>query len=250
MCRSVLLFVVCGGLIAYSEAAWGQMNRSTTGRTSVSGLGGAGTSGARTNRTQGMQQGGQLSSAAAISRDASAFVGDSAGSFLSRSGSQGTMRGGMTGVSGLGGLGTMGAMGMMGGMTGRSGMMGRSGFGTNQFGQTNLGGRAGRAGTGTSQVRTPLRLGFEVSRSGATEISARLERRIPRIPGLESVAGVAVTMDGQTAVLQGAVASQTQRDLIGRLALLEPGVSEVRNELVVSSSGPNLSPELVPANTP
>ena len=255
MCRSLLLLAVCCGLMLVSERAWGQLNRS-----------GSGTSAARSNTSGmsgsngGLQQTGQLTSNAAISRDANAFVGDSSGSFLSRSGSQGTMRGGTTGmlgsgVQGMSTLGTIGAMGMMGGMSGRSSMMGgRGSSGMNQMNQQ-MGntGRTGRTGTGATQLRTPLRLGFEVPRPPATEVSARLVRRMPRIPGLESVSGVAVRMDGRTAVLQGVVASQNQRDLMARLALLEPGVSDVRNELVVNSSGTSAaSPaaESVPANTP
>jgi osmotically-inducible protein OsmY len=44
-----------------------------------------------------------------------------------------------------------------------------------------------------------------------------------------------VTVDGSTVILQGTVASAEDRKLAERMAMLEPGVKNVRNELVVKS---------------
>jgi hypothetical protein len=134
---------------------------------------------------------------------------------------------------------------MFGGTTNLS--RGYGGFNTSPYGIGSFGnvvnqGNVGGPSAGRPPVRTSLQLGFQASLPAATEVSARFARRLPRIPGLESASGVAVSMDGRTAVLQGVVASQNQRDLIGRLALFEPGISDVRNELTVD---PRVTPRRV-----
>ena len=134
-------------------------------------------------------------------------------------------------------------MGMGYSSGGRNGMSGNRGMnGTQQYGnQMNSTGRNGSA----VQLRNQLRIGFQPIRPVSTEVSTRLSRRVPRIPGLEKIAGVDVKMDGRTAVLQGTVESQSQRDLLARLALLEPGISDVRNELVVGPSSSGADSETV-----
>jgi osmotically-inducible protein OsmY len=47
--------------------------------------------------------------------------------------------------------------------------------------------------------------------------------------------GADVTMDGSVAVISGTVASEGDRLLVERMALLIPGVDDVRNDLVVST---------------
>jgi len=44
-----------------------------------------------------------------------------------------------------------------------------------------------------------------------------------------------VQVEGQTAVLRGIVATEHERDLAGQVAMLEPRVSHVQNELEVAS---------------
>ena len=56
-----------------------------------------------------------------------------------------------------------------------------------------------------------------------------------------------VEMEGETVVLRGTVPSERDRDLAARLALLEPGISAVRNELRVV---PSSEPESIPAPSP
>ena len=60
-----------------------------------------------------------------------------------------------------------------------------------------------------------------------------------KIPQVRGSGSVNVAMEGQIAVLRGEVKSQHDRDLIGRMLLLEPGVSDVRNELVVAPPVPS-----------
>jgi len=148
-----------------------------------------------------------------IQRDANAFIGGSATSFF---GGQGA-----TGGTGLGGLGGIGGLG---------------GFGR---GNTGFGNQANQANTQNSaepQIRFRITLGFTHPRPAGTKLSASLARRLTRIPQLPSAQSVAVTMEDRTAVLAGQVDSEHERKLIEKLAMMEPGVSAVRNELTVKAA--------------
>ena len=53
-------------------------------------------------------------------------------------------------------------------------------------------------------------------------------------------APIKVEMEGRTAVLTGTVDTDHARDLAERLAMLEPGISDVRNELIVDPAAPKV----------
>jgi osmotically-inducible protein OsmY len=104
----------------------------------------------------------------------------------------------------------------------------------------NLGG-AGRTGTTGMQnnrqnerrAQYVTRISFAPPQSepGATaQVRSAVEQSLMAI----APNGASVTMDGSTAVLTGTVASAHDRKLAERMALLEPGVRSVRNELAVS----------------
>jgi osmotically-inducible protein OsmY len=105
--------------------------------------------------------------------------------------------------------------------------------GRNQFGLNNLN-QMGQNGQ-RQQLRVPMRLGFEVpvTVESQNRITTQLAGRLPKIPALRLTGPVEVSLDGQTVVLRGSVASDRDRDLAERLARLEPGISSVRNELLV-----------------
>jgi osmotically-inducible protein OsmY len=88
------------------------------------------------------------------------------------------------------------------------------------------------------QLRVPLRLGFAVpaTPSASPVAVARVQSRLAKIPQLRGIGSVAVQVDGRVAVLRGQVASEHDRDLLTRLVLLEPGISDVRNELQVPTT--------------
>ena len=65
----------------------------------------------------------------------------------------------------------------------------------------------------------------------ATEIGTRFQS-LERVPALRSI-NVAPTPNG-VVILRGKVGSEDQKKLAAAMARLEPGVREVRNELVVS----------------
>ncbi len=140
------------------------------------------------------------------------------------------------GTTGLGGLSTLGG-GRGGGIGGGIGGFGLgAGFG-NQFGGNQFGGQQTLTGTaGTLPLRHRIRVDIAIPPRTITRISREFARRLTRLPGLTGMTAVAVTMEGQTAVLTGSVDSIRVRDLVARLAMFEPGIAAVRNELSVTPS--------------
>jgi hypothetical protein len=149
-----------------------------------------------------------------IQRDTTSFIGGSAANFLG-----GQAGAGGTGLGGLGGFG--------------GGIGGLGGFGR---GNTGLGTQANTQSTTAPQIRFRITLGFSHPRPAGTKVSADFARRLTRIPQIASARSVAVTMEDRTAVLAGEVETEHERMLIEKLAMMEPGVSAVRNELTVAAA--------------
>lgn len=223
--------------------------------------------GSNVGTTQGLSQSGQIQSAAAIQRDQAAFIGRNGGEHPRSLASavptsvnaQFTPNTGTTlgGFGGAGSLGTIGTLGSFSGLNSRgfgaAGLGGGFGtpFGANQFGsQLGRGGAQQFGAQGQASIRTRSAIAFEPVRLPATVVTQRFADRLGRIPRLGPVDGVRVGMDGEVAVLTGAVASQRDRDLIGQLALLEPGIRSVRNELLVAPPADASLPLETPAAPP
>lgn len=104
-------------------------------------------------------------------------------------------------------------------------------------------GMGGQFGNSRQQVklRPTLKVEFEHRPPAPQKLTTELAQRFNRPTSRIRVATpLDVQMEGQTVVLRGAVATEHDRDLAERLALLEPGISTVRNELTVAS--PKASP--------
>lgn len=103
---------------------------------------------------------------------------------------------------------------------------------------TGFGGRGtGRTGQ-LAQVPAILEAGFQYEPPAPTTVATTLQTRLEKA-GLPGVGGeVQVLLEGDTVVLRGSVPSGYQRLLAENLARLEPGVRQVRNELVVVENGP------------
>ncbi len=137
-------------------------------------------------------------------------------------------------MSGLGGMGGMNMLNAMGGY-GRGGMYG----GMNQQ----------QSQQGTKRLRTHQRLGFVQPLASAASINASYSIVMKRVleRGDYGKGEVTLSMEGRTAVLTGIVESSHARDVAERLALLEPGISEVRNELTLRPAEP--TPETSPTSS-
>lgn len=90
------------------------------------------------------------------------------------------------------------------------------------------------------QFRVQLRLGFKPDFS-QSRVSTNFKKLLSRIPQVASASSINVSMLGRTAVLTGTAKSESERDLIARLARLEPGISSVKNDLVVGDESNDLS---------
>lgn len=95
----------------------------------------------------------------------------------------------------------------------------------------------GQVSRGRRVIRAPLRLGFTVSKPADSTISERFERRITRLPAFEDLDGVEAVLEDGTLTLTGTVRTSEDRDKLGRVALLEPGVFRVNNQLEFSGEG-------------
>jgi hypothetical protein len=99
-------------------------------------------------------------------------------------------------------------------------------------------------------IRIALRLGFRPAPVTPTSMVA-MQTRLEKLPGIQFIGPSQVTMEGRTAVLKGTVASEEDRELAQALAMMEPDVLDVRNELLVDSSATTDSPgEELPPTSP
>lgn len=98
-----------------------------------------------------------------------------------------------------------------------------------------------------SKARVQITPGFVVHGPADSKISATLQERLEKSKRIERRGPITVMLDGNTAVLSGSVATEHDRDLAERVALLEVGVAAVRNELTVQPSSP---PNSIPLSPP
>jgi hypothetical protein len=148
---------------------------------------------------------------------------------------------------------------------GKGDMRERKGFvGTQQGGQS---GRARPAVTGRIQVAPDanrgapgaghsgpseprLAVGFDVTLPTAERLAASLARQLQASPGFQATGRIEVSVADGIATLRGEVASARDRTLAEQLALFEPGIDSVRNELKVKPQPQSLAPYLPGANSP
>jgi osmotically-inducible protein OsmY len=122
---------------------------------------------------------------------------------------------------------------------------------SNLFSQANRQPNNNDKQNGKNQLRIPMRIAFTTRGVAPTRISAAFQTRLTRIPALQGAGQIAVKMEGSTAVLQGTVPSEADRSLAEGLALLEPGIAAVRNELAVApaaTTGEMIAPTNPAAN--
>jgi osmotically-inducible protein OsmY len=135
----------------------------------------------------------------------------------------------------LGGTGMMGGMGGMGAM-GQFGQLNRMNQ-MRQQQQTMNQQNMQQGNNRTAQLRVSLRADIPVTNANAapTNVSRQFESRLQRLPGIERGDRVSVTIQDRTAILTGSVSSERERSLVEGLAMLEPGISAVQNNLVVEA---------------
>jgi osmotically-inducible protein OsmY len=257
--------IVLGTMLAAQTPVWGQTRtmfssgtttggsltagtRTTAGGTGTSGGGSLGTLGATGSSVSTMSSGiGQITGSESFVRGnqrAGSFVGASSAEM---GGVVGAVQAGQTasGVRTSSGLQSGSGLSGSGLSAGARSRTSRST--TARTTRTGVAGgtAAGRRSTST-EIRARLQVGFSLpaTASGPAQVSNTLVQRLSRSPRVQAVSPIEVLVQGQTATLQGIVATDYDRALAAQIALLEPGIFQVRNELVVevAPAEPELSP--------
>ena len=174
----------------------------------------------------GGQQGGRFSSMG---------IADPSQMFQAGGRAQATFTGAQAGgqnANALGGLATGLAMSGLQNLRANQGQ-GRGNRGQQQQGGRQGGNRNGRQGQERT-VRTVLTLGFQVTPRSQPALASTVAQRLANSRGVDAMSPMTVTMQDRTAVLRGVVPTDHARTLAEQLALLEPGVSRVQNELTVA----------------
>lgn len=78
-------------------------------------------------------------------------------------------------------------------------------------------------------IRVQLRPAFDVPAIPPLQANVPMQRRLSKEMAVVGLASPQIEMVGRTAVIRGTVATERDRELIARLAKLEPGVSQVEN---------------------
>ena len=91
-----------------------------------------------------------------------------------------------------------------------------------------------------------LSLGFETTRPSEQSAAEMLLAQLESLPGFHPTGPIEVLVEGGKATLRGEVASERDRSLAERLALFEPGIDAVRNELKVRPAPAGAKPYRTP----
>lgn len=85
----------------------------------------------------------------------------------------------------------------------------------------------------TTEIRARMRTAFTVPRTAPGQVGSKLAQRLEKSSWIETHSPMEVKIEGGTAVLRGVVATEHDRAIAGRMAMLEPGVRQVDNQLEV-----------------
>jgi hypothetical protein len=165
------------------------------------------------------------------------------------------------GTSGFGGQGMFG--GQMGGQNfvGRDGgdmqaimgQMGRAGaqfFSNMNRNMTNRNRNRQQPAQTEENERPPVRIrlevGFAAPQSPPSAVASALTARLTRLAVDHSIGQPQISVEGDTVVLRGTAESESQRRVLERFVMLEPGVMQVRNEMVVAAPSDEELPSAEP----
>jgi hypothetical protein len=87
-------------------------------------------------------------------------------------------------------------------------------------------------------IRVQLRPAFDFPPAVPLQANAPMQLRLSKEMAVVGVGSPQIEMVGRTAVIRGVVATERDRELIARLALLEPGVSQVENLVKIQAPVP------------
>ncbi|MGV3483004.1 MAG: BON domain-containing protein [Planctomycetaceae bacterium] len=184
--------------------------------------GGSGFGTTNGSSTNGSTNGGQGSTSGSARQNAGGGDTESIGRDSDRTLSDvGTQTNGAR--TGLGGLGALGGLGGFGG----GGFGGLSPFGLNPFGT------GANAAEAKPTIRTRLRSEVVVPPRAPLVTQSTLQYQVSRSLSQPRFQGVGATFNGSTAIIAGTVRSEQDRRMAELLLRLEPGVSQIDNQIRV-----------------
>jgi hypothetical protein len=160
-----------------------------------------------------------------------------------------SLMGALIGAGLQGAGGTTGMNGQYGGMNGQfggtSGQYGQNNRrNQNQMGQNGMNrGGGNSSGTTSKAVSTTYYVDFDHPSISSSKVATKLSTELSQSKSISALGPITVQMEGRSAILRGIVGSEHERSLAERLALLEPGVSQVQNELQIPSRRPEPTSE-------
>ena len=83
-------------------------------------------------------------------------------------------------------------------------------------------------------IRIRLEVGFAAPRPAPSVVAANVRARLASLAVDHSLGKPQVTMEGGTVVLRGTAETESQRRVLANLVAMEPGVTAVRNEIIVA----------------
>jgi hypothetical protein len=101
--------------------------------------------------------------------------------------------------------------------------------------------------TAVPLVRVRLMPAFDLPPTAPAEAAAAVQARLIETVTMRGIGSTQVELNGRTAILRGSVSTARERELVERLAWMEPGVSEVQNLLTVSAPEPGAETAPEPA---
>ena len=233
------------GLVCSISSAQAQLAGQTTG----TGTGFGAPTGATSNKLPGSFGGpgvtGQSRLELSGTNPSTAFSNGQSVSGTSSSGTTGTSGGlaGQTtsgtqfGANAFSSSTQTGGANALGGLNGGLGGLGMNRFGGGLGGLGGLGGGTGNTNAAAKKMIRPIiRPDVEVTRESNSEIATNAKKRLGRIQMPKRLKGVEATVDGETVVLSGQVATESDKRMVERLVMLEPGIDSVRNEVTVKTS--------------
>jgi osmotically-inducible protein OsmY len=129
---------------------------------------------------------------------------------------------------------------------GQSGMQGNRAM--NQFftnmnksmagGKKNQKNASGNSQNPAQPMRMEIKTAFNLPRISNDAVATRIQTRLAKILADHHMSQPLVTVQGDTAVISGAAASESERQTIAQLVSLEQGVREVRNEMTAPDAPP------------
>lgn len=146
-------------------------------------------------------------------------------------GGAGGVSGGIGGLGGgLGGLGG-GIGGLGGGLGGLGGIGGLGGLGGSRTNRDQLGG--GRNASGKGQIRAVVRPDIDFNQGARNASFNTIPERMSRLPLPERLRNISATVESGVVVLRGSVPTESDKRMVEKLVMLEPGVTQVQNEVSV-----------------